>query len=465
MSKFIHDDFLLSNDSAKILYHTYAKDMPIIDYHCHISPKDIAENRKYKNITELWLGGDHYKWRAMRSNGVDEKYITGDALDEEKFSKWADTVPYTLGNPLYHWTHLELERYFGISKLLGPDTREEIWMQCNEMLKSDDLSVREIIKRSKVEVICTTDDPVDDLMYHRKIQGDKSFDVKVLPSFRPDKALNIENKGFVEYVEKLEEASSVDITNLDDLKLALRKRMEFFNEHGCRLSDHAMDPVYFEECDDEKADKTLKKALAGESLARHEVEGYKTNVILFLGREYARLNWTMQLHIGVIRNVNSRMMEKLGPDTGFDCIGDYSFAKGLCSLLDSLDRTNKLPRTILYCINPRDNELLASIIGCFQRDVPCKIQFGSGWWFNDQKDGMIRQMTALANLGLLSRFVGMLTDSRSFLSYTRHEYFRRILCNFLGGQMEAGEIPKDFCLVGKMVQDICYNNAKRYFGF
>ena len=465
MKKFMDENFLLNNAFAINLYHQYAESMPIYDYHCHISPKEIAEDRKYKNITEIWLGGDHYKWRALRSNGVDERYITGDADDKEKFLKWAETMPYCIGNPLYHWTHLELKRFFGIDKLLSPDTAEEIWESCNEMLRKDEFSTRGLIKRSNVKVICTTDDPADSLEYHKAIAGDASFDVAVLPSFRPDKGINIDKAGFSDWLEKLEAVTGHEIKTFDDLKNALTERMDYFHQVGCRLSDHGLDCAVFCRGTEDEASGILGKALKGDALTENEINKYKTQVILFLGREYARRNWVMQLHFGTIRNNNARMMKLIGPDTGFDATGDFIYAEALSKTLNALDEKGQLPKTILYCLNPGNNEVLATIIGCFQGDgIPGKMQFGSGWWFNDQKDGMIKQMTALANLGLLSRFVGMLTDSRSFLSYTRHEYFRRILCNMIGEWVENGEAPNDMELLGKMVQDICYNNAVRYFG-
>jgi glucuronate isomerase len=465
MKAFMDENFLLTNKTAEKLYHDYAKDMPIFDFHCHISPKEIAENKSYKNITEVWLGGDHYKWRGMRSNGVNEKYITGDAPDKEKFMKWAETMPQCIGNPLYHWTHLELKRYFGINKLLSPETAEEIWEECNKKLQQKDFSVRGLITRSNVKVICTTDDPVDSLEYHKAIAADKSFDVKVLPAFRPDKSFNIEKEGFVEWIAKLGKVVGKEIKTFADVKDALKQRLEYFHEVGARVSDHALDPIVFEEGTEEEATAILQKALKGEKLTESEIKKYKTQVLVFLGRQYARLGWTMQLHMGTIRNNSKRMMRLLGPDTGFDATADYTFAEALSKFLDKLDDTDELPKTILYCLNPRDNEVLGTIIGCFQGGViPGKVQFGSGWWFNDQKDGMIRQMTALSTLGLLSRFVGMLTDSRSFLSYTRHEYFRRILCNLIGEWVEAGEAPNDMKLLGTMVQNICFNNAKNYFG-
>lgn len=465
MKQFMDEDFLLNNHTAVKLYQNYAKEMPLFDYHCHLSPKEIAENKSYRNITEIWLGGDHYKWRAMRSNGVEEKYITGEAVDKEKFIKWAETMPYCIGNPLYHWTHLELKRYFGIEKLLSPETAEEIWEKCNQALQSGNFTARSLIKRSNVKVLCTTDDPIDSLEYHIAIAKDKTFDVKVLPAFRPDKGINIEREGFTDWINKLGKITGIEIKTFEDLSDALVQRIEFFHNIGCRLSDHALDVIEYSEGTDVEVTSILQKALDGKALDKIEVEKFKTRVVLLLGKQYSRLGWTMQIHTGCIRNNNKRMMKLIGPDTGFDSIGDNVFAQALAIFLNKLDETDELPKTILYSLNPRDNEVLGTIIGCFQSGgIPGKIQFGSGWWFNDQKDGMIRQMTALANLGLLSRFVGMLTDSRSFLSYTRHEYFRRILCNLVGEWVENGEFPNDMKLLGSMVQDICFDNAKRYFG-
>ena len=466
MKKFMDENFLLGNEAAIKLYHDFAKEMPIIDYHCHLNPKEIAENKRYRNITEIWLGGDHYKWKAMRGNGIDEKYITGDAEDKEKFLKWAETIPYTIGNPLYHWTHLELQRYFGIDTLLSPESAEEIWEKCNELLQKEGFTAQALIKRSNVKVICTTDDPIDTLEYHKAIAEDHTFDVKVLPTLRPDKAISIEKESFTTWTKNLGEVVGREIKTLDALLEALKERVLYFDSLGCKVSDHALDPIVFEKGGKEEIDDIFIKALNQEALTGSDIRKYKTHVLLFLGREYAKLGWTMQLHIGTIRNVNSRMMRMVGQDAGFDTIGDYVFAEALAKFLDALDTTDELPKTILYCLNPRDNEVLATMIGSFQGGgIPGKIQFGSGWWFNDQKDGMIRQMITLSNMGLLSRFVGMLTDSRSFLSYTRHEYFRRILCNLLGEWVEKGELPNDMDLLGKIVQDICYDNANRYFGF
>jgi len=466
MGNFINDNFMLQNQVARTLYHDFAKHLPIIDYHCHISPKEIAENKKYNNITEVWLGGDHYKWRAIRANGVDEKYITGNADPKEKFMKWAETVPYLLGNPLYHWTHLELKRYFGIDDLLSPETAENIWNRCNELLSSDEFSVRGLISKSNVELICTTDDPVDTLEYHRAIKEDRNFSVRVLPTFRPDKALNINNEGFSDYISSLEKAANMKISSVSELKQALGNRISYFHENGCRISDHALEYAVYAEADEETVDKILKKALNGEKVTRQEAEQYRSHLLVFLGREYAKRGWTMQLHLNSIRNLNTRRFAALGPDTGYDAIGDAQQAKGLAALLNALEITGELPKTILYSLNPYDNEVLLTVMGSFQgSEVPGKMQLGSAWWFNDQKDGMVAQMKALANMGLLRRFVGMLTDSRSFLSYTRHEYFRRILCNLIGEWAEAGEVPMDMNLLGSMVQEICYYNAKNYFGF
>lgn len=464
MKPFMDKNFLLTNGTAETLYHEYAKDMPIFDYHCHLSPKEIAENKRYKNITEIWLGGDHYKWRAMRAYGVDERYITGDAPDKEKFMNWAETMPQCIGNPLYHWTHQELRAYFGIDKLLSPETAEEIWNKCNELLQQDDFTARNLISRSNVKALCTTDDPADSLEYHLDLAKDNTFSVKVMPAFRPDKSININKDGFVEYIGKLGNAAGKNIASLSDLLDVLRQRVEFFHEVGCRVCDHAMDPIVYELGTEEEVSAAFSKALQGAHLTESEVKKYKTHILVFLGQQYARLGWIMQLHIGTIRNTNSRMMGILGPDTGFDAMGDYTFAEALVKFLDKLDSTNELPKTILYSLNPRDNEVLATIAGSFQGGTPGKMQLGSGWWYNDQKDGMIRQMVALANIGLLSQFVGMLTDSRSFLSYTRHDYFRRLLCSLLGEWVENGEAPNDIKLLGTMVQNICFNNANNYFG-
>ena len=462
MKKFMDKDFVLRNETAKTLYHDYAENMPIFDYHCHLPIQEIYEDRKFSNITECWLGGDHYKWRLMREMGVDESYITGDKDDYEKFLKYAEVMPYAIGNPIFHWTHLGLQRYFDINEILSPKTAKEIFDKCNEKLQT--LTARKMITMSNVKRIFTTDDPIDDLRFHKLLKEDKSFEVEVVPAFRPDKAINIELPTYVPYIAKLADAANVKIDGIDSLCEALTKRIEFFDSVGCVCSDHALDVVMFAPATKEQVDKIVKKALGGDDLTQHEIEQYKGYILVHLGRQYARLHWVQQYHIGALRNNSARYMRELGPDTGFDAIEDRTFAKKLSMLLDTLDGTNELPKTILYCLNPRDNEVLATIMNCFQQaGVVGKMQFGSAWWFNDQKDGMERQLTALSQLGLLSKFVGMLTDSRSFLSYTRHEYFRRIVCNMLGEMIEEGEYPADIEFVGSVVQDICYNNAVNYF--
>ncbi len=466
MKKFMDENFLLRTKTAETLYHEYAEKMPIYDYHCHISAKDIYEDRKFESITDLWLVeghfGDHYKWRAMRNNGVDEHFITGDASKKEKFMKWAETIPYTIGNPLYHWTHLELKKYFGITEPFSPKNAEKCYDKMNEVLKT--LTPRKIIKMSNVDTVCTTDDPVDDLRYHKLLREDKTFDVHVYPAFRPDKAINIDWASFVPYIKQLSEVVGYEINGVDTLEKAIKERIEFFHENNCRISDHALDVVMYEEASREEIDKILKKALKNEKLTNSEVAKYRGYIIIFLGREYRHHGWVQQYHIKAQRNNSNRMMSTIGPDTGFDSIADGEIAKPLSKILDTLDSTNELPKTILYSLNPGDNELLATLAFCFaESGVPGKMQLGSAWWFLDQKDGMEKQIQALSNLGLLSRFIGMLTDSRSFLSYTRHEYFRRVLCNKLGDLVENGEYPNDIEAVGKIVQDICFNNAKAYF--
>ena len=466
MKQFMDENFLLKTKTAEVLYHQYAENMPIYDYHCHISAKDIYEDRKFESITDLWLVeghfGDHYKWRAMRNNGVDEKYITGDASKKEKFLKWAETIPYTIGNPLYHWTHLELKKYFNITETLSPKNAEECYEKMNEILKT--LTPRKIIKNSNVDTICTTDDPVDDLKYHKLLKEDESFDVHVYPAFRPDKAINIDWVSYIPYIKQLSEVVGYKIDSVDSLEKALKERIEFFHENNCRISDHALDVVMYEESTREEINAIIKKALRNEKLSQSEVAKYRGYILIFLGKEYGRHGWIQQYHIKAQRNNSNRMMSLIGPDTGFDSIADGTIAKPLSRILDTLDSTNDLPKTILYSLNPSDNELLATLAFCFtESGVPGKMQLGSAWWFLDQKDGMEKQIQALSNLGLLSRFVGMLTDSRSFLSYTRHEYFRRVLCNKLGDLIENGEYPNDIEAVGKIVQDICFNNAKEYF--
>ena len=465
MKQFMDKDFLLSTDMAKTLYHDYAENMPILDYHCHINPQEIYEDRKFDNITQVWLGGDHYKWRQMRSNGVDEKYVTGDATDREKFQAWAETMPKLIGNPLYHWSHLELRKYFGYEGYLNGDTAEEVWNLCNEKLHQDSMSVRNIIKQSGVTLICTTDDPVDSLEWHKKIAEDSTCEVQVLPAWRPDKATNIEKPTYAAYISKLAEVSGIAIDGFASLKEAIKNRMAFFDSMGCKVSDHGVEFVMYAPASDDEVDAIMKKRLAGEPVSREEELKYKTAFLLFVAKEYNRLGWIMQLHYGCKRDNNAYMFEKLGPDTGFDCINDYAPSAQLADFLNALSASNEVPKTILYSLNPNDNASIGSIIGCFQGDIPGKIQQGSAWWFNDHKIGMTEQITSLANLGCLGNFVGMLTDSRSFLSYTRHEYFRRILCDIFGTWVENGEYPADMKALEELVRGICYNNAVKYFGF
>jgi glucuronate isomerase len=464
-SEFIHDDFLLQTKTAKHLYLEHAAKMPIYDYHCHLPVQQIADDVRFENITRVWLYGDHYKWRAMRTNGVDERYCTGDASDWEKFEKWAQTVPHCLRNPLYHWTHMELKRPFGVSKLLSAQTAKEIYDMCNELLKTSKFSARGIMRQMNVKIVCTTDDPIDDLHHHKKIAAG-GFEVKVYPAWRPDKGMAAENtKALNEWINKLGAVARVEIKNFDSYLEAIRKRHDYFHANNCRLSDHGIETAYAEDYTDSEIKKIFAEILQGKDLDIGEILKFKSAMMYEFGLMDAEKGWTQQLHLGALRNNNSRLFKSLGPDTGFDSIGDFEIAKPLAKFLDRLDSQNKLPKTILYNLNPRDNELMATMIGNFQDgSVPGKMQFGSSWWFLDQKDGMEKQITALSNLGLLSRFVGMLTDSRSFLSYPRHEYFRRILCNILGNDAENGLIPKDLELLGQMVEDICYNNAKNYFG-
>ncbi|WP_226665428.1 glucuronate isomerase [Metabacillus litoralis] len=466
MSSFMGENFLLTNGVAETLYHQYAKNMPIIDYHCHLSPKEIYENKQFKNITEAWLYGDHYKWRAMRANGIEEKYITGNASDYEKFISWAKTVPMTIGNPLYNWTHLELQRYFGIYDILNEKTAPMIWEKVNEKLANSDFTVRELIKKSKVEVICTTDDPIDSLEYHQKLSEDTTFNVSVLPSFRPDKALELNKETFGFWIEKLSSITNIKIENYQELLEALESRIEFFHELGGRVSDHAIDTMMFSEATLNEVDDIFKRALKGERICQEDEAKYKSFTLVFLGEKYAELGWAMQLHINALRNNNTRMLAELGPDTGYDCMNDDLIAKPLCKFLDALEKEDKLPKTILYSLNPRDHSILASMIGSFQGGgVRGKMQFGTAWWFNDQKKGMLDQMKTLASIGLFSQFIGMLTDSRSFLSFTRHEYFRRLVCQLISEWVENGEVPNDLDTLGEIVQRISYGNAREYFQF
>lgn len=466
MKSFIHEDFLLEGENARSLYHDYAKGMPIFDYHCHVPPAQIAQNTRFENLTRVWLGGDHYKWRALRTAGVPERLITGDEPDREKFRAWARIVPKTLGNPLYHWTHLELKRVFGIDELLDESSADRIYDRCAALLAEDAYRVRGLIRRFEVVGICTTDDPTDGLEHHAAIAADKSFPVKVLPAFRPDKAHALENpERWKAWIAALETASGIPVRDFSSLVAALKSRHDFFHARGCRISDHGLTFVPAASAPPADRDRIFKETLAGGRPSDSDILAFRGALLTDLGRMDAEAGWTLQLHLGALRNVNSRMFASLGPDTGYDVIGDWSQAEGLARLLSDLDRDDRLPKTILYALNPRDNEVLATMAGAFQDGRTAgKIQFGSGWWFNDQKDGMERQMTALSSMGLLSAFVGMLTDSRSFLSYPRHEYFRRILCNLVGGWMDRGEIPPDRDLAGNLVKDVCFRNAAAYFG-
>lgn len=459
------ENFLLDNEVAIELYHNHAKDMPIFDYHCHLSPADISDNKSYRNITELWLGGDHYKWRVMRANGIDEEYITGNASDYDKFKAWTRTVPKCIGNPLYQWSHLELKRFFGIDTIINESTADEIWEKTNLLLRDKEFFAKGLIKNSNVKALCTTDDAIDSLEYHRKINEDKEFGVKVIPTLRPDKGLNIQNDTFVPWVNRLSEVSEMEIVTYNDFIKALENRVEFFHEEGCRLSDHGIDKIFFEETSYDEVNQIFQKSLMGEKLNSIEIDKYRTSTMLSLAKMYNSRGWTMQLHLAALRNNNLRMFKILGPDTGYDSTGDGNIADSLSKLLNKLDSSDELPKTILYSINPGDNDVLSTMIGNFQGGgIPGKLQFGTAWWFNDQKDGMTKQMLTLANNGLLSKFVGMVTDSRSFISYTRHEYFRRVLCNIIGTWVVDGEIPYDIELLGNMTKDICFNNAKEYFG-
>ena len=463
MKKFMDKDFLLTTETSKKLYFEYAEDMPLCDYHCHLSPKEIWENKPYTSITRVWLGGDHYKWRAMRAYGIDEKYITGDADDREKFLAWAKTIQYCIGNPLYHWTHLELQRFFGIYEPLTEKNAEEIYNKINSMLSGEGFRPRDFIEKSNVAVLCTTDDPKDDLEYHKKIAAEGKLSAKVLPAFRPDKAVEVNKDGFSDYIKELSDAAGKKIGSFDELLSVLSERIEYFHSLGCRISDHGMTRIPYRTGID--PNNVFLKAMSGEKVSSEEEDAYKTAALLHLGREYAKHGWAMQIHINAIRNNNSKMFEKLGPDTGYDSIFDLQIAESLSHFLNALESEGNLPKTIFYSLNPNDNYVLASMMGNFQGGVKGKMQLGSAWWFNDHKDGITEQMKALANVGLLSCFVGMLTDSRSFLSYPRHEYFRRILCDILGKWVENGEYPDDEEILCKIVKGICFNNAMEYFNF
>lgn len=466
MKAFMDEDFLLTTETAKRLYHGYAEKMPVLDYHCHINPREIAEDRKFENITQVWLGGDHYKWRQMRSNGVEEYYITGDADDREKFQKWAETLEKAIGNPLYHWSHLELKRYFGYNGYLNSETAQEVWELCNAKLQEDGMSVRNLIRKSGVTLVCTTDDPVDSLEWHKAIAEDEGFDVQVLPAWRPDKAMNLEKPDYVDYLKKLSRVSGVDIKDFSSLMKALSVRMDFFAAMGCCVSDHALEYVMYAPAPEEEIQAVFAKRLQGGAVTREEEMKFKTAFMLGVGREYHRRNWVMQLHYGCKRDNNVLRYRELGPDTGYDCINNYAPSGQMADFLNGLNEADQLPKTILYSLNPNDNASIGTILGCFQDSAAVgKLQQGSAWWFNDHKKGMTEQMISLANLGLLSNFVGMLTDSRSFLSYTRHEYFRRILCELIGGWVENGEYPADYRALEKIVKGISYNNAVEYFGF
>lgn len=464
---FISENFLLSNQTSVRLYHDIAKDLPIIDYHCHLPVEEIAANKKFLNLTQIWLNGDHYKWRAMRANGVDEKYCTGNAADYEKFEAWAETVPFTIRNPLYHWTHMELKNPFGIDDiLLNKSTAKSVWDRCNDLLKKDEYSTRGLLKQFNVKVICTTDDPIDSLEFHRQLK-DENYEVKVLPTFRPDKSMAIEDvQSFKTWLKKLEAVSNYEITNFESYLAALKLRHDFFHKNGCKLSDHGIEHPYSEDYTEEEIKNIFQKILKEEELLKIEILKFKSCMLYEFGLMNHEKNWVQQFHLGALRNSNTRMMRKLGADAGYDSIDDFEIAKPLAKFLDKLDTENKLAKTILYNLNPSDNELIATMAGNFQDgSFPGKIQFGSAWWFLDQKTGIEKQIDALSSIGLLSRFVGMLTDSRSFLSYPRHEYFRRIFCNILGEDVENGLIPNDENLLKTVIEGICYKNAESYFNF
>ncbi len=466
MKQFLDQNFLLESQTARILFHDFARDMPIIDYHCHLPPDEIASDKKFDNLTRIWLNGDHYKWRAMRANGIPEKFITGDADDMDKFIKWAITVPYTWRNPLYHWTHMELKNPFGISKLLHQGTAGEIWEDTREMLQSNDFSVRNIMRKMNVELVCTTDDPADSLEHHIKTR-EEGLDIRMLPAWRPDKAMAVDDAGtYNVYLDRLGEVADTEISSFEDLMRVLDRRHDFFHEQGCRLSDHGLETFYAADYTEAEIKAIFKRVRSGKSPATEDILKFKSAMLVHFGIMDHGRGWTQQFHIGAIRNNNSRMFRKLGPDTGYDSIGDFEVGRAMSKFLDRLASEDKLTKTIVYNLNPRDNELIATMLYNFNDGtIAGKMQYGSGWWFLDQPDGMQKQINSLSNMGLLSRFVGMLTDSRSFLSFPRHEYFRRILCNIIGNDIEKGILPNDTGLAGKMVQDISYNNAKSYFGF
>ncbi len=466
MKPFLDENFLLKTKTAQRLYHEYAKEMPIIDYHCHLPPQQIAEDTQFENITQAWLYGDHYKWRAMRTNGVDESYCTGDKPDFEKFKQWAATVPYTLRNPLYHWTHLELQRYFDINDTLNPDTAKKIYDESTAKLQSSEYSVKNLIRKMNVKAICTTDDPIDSLEYHIRLRED-GFEVPITPAFRPDNAMNVSDPAkFNAYVKKLEGVTNIAVSSFDDFLYALQNRHDFFASLGCGVSDHGLEEIYAEDFTGSEIDAIFNKVHGGKALNDIEQRKFKSAMLLHFAEWDWEKGWVQQFHLGALRNNNTRMMQTLGADTGWDSIGDFSQGRALAKFMDKLDSNNKLAKTILYNLNPADNELMATMIGNFNDGSSAgKIQWGSGWWFLDQKDGMIKQLNTLSNMGLLSRFVGMLTDSRSFLSFPRHEYFRRILCDLFGTEIENGELPNDLAWIGKIIQDICFNNNKNYFNW
>ena len=465
MKAFLDDDFLLTTPTARRLYQV-ARSMPILDYHCHLDPKEIAQDRRFENITQVWLGGDHYKWRLMRANGVDEAYITGDAPDREKFQKWAETLELAIGNPLYHWSHLELRRYFGYEGVLNGDTAQEVWELCNQKLQEPGMSARSLIANSGVTLVCTTDDPADSLEWHQQLAQDSSFPVKVLPAWRPDADMGLERPEYLDYLQRLGQAAGVEIRTYADLKEALLSRMAFFDKMGCRASDHALTVAVCQPASEEELERVFQKRLEGEPLTQEELAAFQTGFLRFVAGEYKRLGWVMQLHYGCRRNNNTRMFHKLGRDTGYDAVLQGTPSLEVAAFLDLLASQDALPRMVLYSLNPNDDEGLHSVIGCFQDGTPLgRIQQGSAWWFNDHKAGMVKQLTAFANGGLLGNFIGMLTDSRSFLSYPRHEYFRRILCELLGAWVENGEYPADWKALEKMVRGVCYNNAVEFFGF
>lgn len=466
MKSFLSEDFLLETETARRLYFEHASEMPIIDYHCHLPTGEIASDKNFKNLTKIWLEGDHYKWRAMRTNGVDEKFITGIAADYEKFEKWAETVPFTMRNPLYHWTHMELKKPFGIDQLLHPGTARQIYDKCSDLLQTKGFSTRNILRFFRVEIICTTDDPADDLSHHQKLR-EEGFEIRVLPTFRPDKAMAIDSpENYNAYLDKLGSSADIDIRKLSDLTEALDNRHGYFQQMGCRLSDHGLEHLYAEDFKSSEIEKIFDRVRNGETVSLQDQAKFKSALLLTLGEMDHARGWTQQFHLGALRNNNTRMMRSLGPDTGFDSVGDFEMGRSLSKFLDSLDRNNRLAKTILYNLNPRDNYLFASMAGNFNDgSFPGKIQYGSGWWFLDQKEAMEWQLNALSNLGLLSRFVGMLTDSRSFLSYPRHDYFRRILCNLIGNDVEKGLLPAETEWLGSMVENISYFNAKHFFNF